>query len=172
MKRFILAAAVSAVAFLPIFASGAADTSMSAVGAGANGYDWLVGTWTCTNTMAASRLGSLPSTPATVTKLRDGNILVRTMSPNGDVTAYYAYLPKTKVWYSPFADSSGYYGYESSAQSGKTIQFSGMFYMTSGAPVPIRDTYTMLSMRKYYDLSEAKVAGAWKATAKSTCTKS
>lgn len=172
MKGSIIAAAVFAAAFIPIFAPGATNMSMTAVGSGANGYDWLVGTWTCTNTMAASTLGSLPSTPFTASKVRDGNIVVRTASPNGDVTAYYAYVPKTKVWYSPFADSSGYYGYESSPQSGKTIQFTGMFYMTSGAPVPIRDTYTMLSMRKYYDLSEAKVAGAWKATAKTTCTKS
>lgn len=146
--------------------------AMSAVGAGPTGYDWLVGTWTCTNTMAPSKLGALPSSSITATKLKDGSIRVHSTSPNGDVMSYYAYIPKTKTWYSPFADSSGYNGYESSQQSGKTIQFTGMFYMASDPPVPIRDTYTMMNMNKQYDLSEVKSGGTWKATAKTTCTKS
>lgn len=171
MKRSTIAVAVFAAAIFPVFAY-ASNMSMSAVGAGPNGYGWLLGTWSCINTMAASPLGSLPSSNFTATKLSDGNIYIHAMSPNGDVSAYYAYAPKTKTWNSPFADSGGYYGNESSQQSGKTIVFSGMFYMGSGSAVPIRDTYTMLSMRKYYDLSEAKTGGAWKATAKTTCTKS
>ena len=171
MKRPMAAVAVFAAALLPVFAC-AATMSESAVGAGANGYDWFAGTWTCTNTMNPSKLGALSSNTLTATKMNDGSMFFHTTSPNGDVTGYYTYDPKTKTWYSPFSDSSGYYGYESTQQSGKTMQFTGMFYMTSGAPVPIRDTYTMLNMRKQYDLSEAKVGGAWKVVAKTTCTKS
>jgi hypothetical protein len=148
-----------------------APTSMSAVGAGPTGYDYLVGTWSCTNTMAPSKLGSLTSSTFTASKLQDGSIAIHAMSPNGDVRAYNSYVPKSKTWYSPFADSGGNYGYESTQQSGKTIVWSGIFYSTNGA-TPIRDTFTMLSMTKTYDLSEAKISGAWKATAKTTCTKS
>lgn len=154
----------------PVLPASAAN-AMSGVGAGPNGYNWILGTWTCTNSMAPSPLGASQSAPFTATKLKDHSILVHSTSPNGDVMSYYAYKPSTKTWYSPFADSSGYSGYESSQQSGKMIQFSGMFYMASAAPVPIRDTYTMISMNKYYDLSEAKTGGVWKATAKVTCTK-
>jgi hypothetical protein len=37
---------------------------------------------------------------------------------------------------------------------------------------PTRDTFTMLSMTRDVDLSEAKVGGVWKVVAKTTCTKS
>jgi hypothetical protein len=176
MKRFIVALAAFAAAVSPTLAVRAqGDTSMgmASVGAGPNGYDYMAGTWSCSNTMSdRSALGALQSTTFSATKLKDGSIEIHTMSPNGDVTSYNAYLPKTKTWYSPFADSGGYFGYESTQQSGKTIRWVGTFYAPSGAATPIRDTYTMLSMTKQYDLSEAKVNGAWKATAKTTCTKS
>lgn len=175
MKRqiFLVLAAASA-AFVPSFAARASDSmSMSTIGAGPSGNDWLVGTWSCKNTMAPSKLGALASSSFTATKLKDGNIMIRTASPNGDVTAYNSYLPSSKTWYAPYADSGGYYGSESTQQTGKTIVWTGTFNSpTGGAATPIRDTYTMLSMTKYYDLSEAQVGGTWKATAKTTCTKS
>jgi hypothetical protein len=173
MRRFTSAAVVVLTAALfPVLAPAASNMSMSTVGAGPNGYDWYVGTWTCKNTMAPSKLGGLSSSTFTATKLKDGSIFIHSASPNGDVTAYLAYVPKTKTWYAPFSDSGGNYGYESSQQSGKTIQSVGTFYGTSGDPTPIRDTYIMLNMRTQYDLSEAKIGGAWKTTAKTTCTKS
>jgi len=175
MKRLVfIMLAVATAALLPSLAARASDPmSMSTVGAGQTGYDWFVGTWSCKNTMAPSKLGALPSSSLTATKLKDGNIMIRAASPNGDVTAYNSYLSSSKMWYSPYADSGGYYGSESTQQSGKTILWTGTFYSpTGGAATPIRDTYTMLSMTKQYDLSEAKIGGAWKATAKTTCTKS
>jgi hypothetical protein len=175
MKRFIIALAAFATVVSSMLAARAqgASTDMASVGAGPTGYDYLVGTWSCNNTMAdRSALGALQSTTFTATKLKDGSIAIRTMSTNGDVTAYNAYLPKTKTWYAPFADSGGYYGSESTQQSGKTIRWVGTFYAPTGAATPIRDTYTMLSITKQYDLSEAQVNGVWKATAKTTCTKS
>lgn len=168
-----LVLAVTAVALVPSLAARASGpTSMSAVGAGPSGYDWLVGTWSCKNTMAPSKLGALQSSAYTAAKLKDGSVVIHSMSPNGDVESYEAYLPSSKTWYSPFADSGGNYGYESTQQSGKTILWTGTFYSAGGGTTPIRDTYTMLSMTKQYDLSEAKVGGTWKVTAKTTCTKS
>jgi hypothetical protein len=122
--------------------------------------------------MQPSKLGALSSTSLTATKLKDGSVALHTSSPNGDVTVYYAYVRSSKTWYSPFVDSGGNYGYESTQQSGKTILWMGTFYLTNGSSTPIRDTYTMLSMSKQYDLSEAKVGGAWKVVAKTTCTRS
>lgn len=175
MKRFIIALAAYATAIVPaLFGPALADApmSVSAVGAGAHGYDWMVGTWSCANTMRPSELGALASTTLTATKVKDGGVIVRTASPNGDVTSYYAYLPKTKTWYTPFADSGGKYGSETTQETGKTILWVGTFYDTDGTATPIRDTFTMLSMTKQLDVSEAKVGGAWKVTAKTTCTKS
>lgn len=175
MKRLFVALVACATLLAPSLARPAlGDTpmSMSAVGAGPHGYDYMVGTWSCTNPMQPSELGALASTSFTATKLKDGNIMIRSASPNGDVTAYNAYLTKTKTWYAPFADSGGKYGSESTQQSGKTIRWIGMFYDADGAATPIRDTFTMLSMTKQVDLAEAKIGGVWKITAKTTCTKS
>jgi hypothetical protein len=175
MKRFIVGLAACAAVVAPGLAGSAlGDTpmSVSAVGAGPHGYDFMVGTWTCTNPMHASELGALASTTLTATRVKDGNILIRTASPNGDVTSYNAYLAKTKTWYAPFADSGGKYGTETTQGTGKTIRWIGTFYDTDGTMTPIRDTFTMLSMSKEVDLSEAKVGGAWKVMAKTTCTKS
>jgi hypothetical protein len=64
------------------------------------------------------------------------------------------------------------YGSEATQGTGKTIHWIGTFYDADGTVTPIRDTFTMLSMTKQVDLSEAKVGGVWKVTAKTTCTKS
>lgn len=174
MKRLIVALAACAAVFAPSLAGPVlADTpmSVSAVGDGPHGYDWMVGTWSCTNPMHPSELGALASTTLTATKVKDGNIMIRTASPNGDVTAYDTYLAKTKTWYAPYADSGGMYGSEATQGTGKTIRWIGSFYDADGSVTPIRDTFTMLSMTKQVDLSEAKVGGVWKVTAKTTCTK-
>jgi hypothetical protein len=175
MKRLVILLVTCAAVLAPSLAGpalGDTSTSMSAVGAGPRGYDYMVGTWSCTNSMHPSELGALASTTITATKLKDGNIMLRTASPNGDVTAYDAYLAKTKSWYSPFADSGGKYGTESTQGTGNTIRWIGTFYDTDGTATPIRDTFTMLSMTKQVDLGEARVGGVWKVTAKTTCAKS
>jgi len=76
MKRlaFLVIAATTLVASLAVRASG--SMSMSAVGAGPSGYDWLVGTWSRKNTMPPSKLGALQSSTFTAAKLKDGNIVV------------------------------------------------------------------------------------------------
>jgi len=175
MKRLVVALIAYAAVLAPSLVGNAlGDTpmSVSAVGAGPHGYDYMVGTWSCTNAMHPSELGALASTTFTATKLKDGNIMIRTASPNGDVTSYSTYLAKTNTWYAPYADSGGKYGTETTQGTGKTIHWGGSFYDTDRTMTPIRDTFTMLSMTKQVDLSEAKVGGVWKVTAKTTCTKS
>lgn len=175
MKRLIVSLAACAAVLAPSLARLAlADTpmSVSAVGVGPHGYDWMVGTWSCTNPMHPSELGALASTTITATKVKDGNIMIRTASPNGDVTSYSTYIAKTKTWYAPYADSGGKYGTETTQETGKIIHWIGTFYDIDGTMTPIRDTFTMLSMSKQVDVSEAKAGGVWKVTAKTTCTKS
>jgi|SRR5580698_1522994 hypothetical protein len=172
MKRFLIGLTACAAVLAPGLALGNTTMSVSAVGAGPHGYDWMVGTWSCSNPMQPSALGALASTMQTVSKVKDGNIMIRTASPNGDVTAYDAYLASTKTWYGPFADSGGKYGTETTQGTGKTIRWVGTFYDNDGAATPIRDTFTMLSMTRQVDVSEAKVGGVWKVMAKTTCTKS
>lgn len=175
MKRLILAVAACAAVLAPNLigrALGDTPMSVSAVGAGPHGYDFMVGEWTCTNPMHASELGALASTTLTATKVKDGNIMIRTASPNGDVTSYNTYLAKTKTWAAPYADSGGKYGTETTQGTGKTIHWIGTFYDTDGTMTPIRDTFTMLSMTKEVDVSEAKTGGVWKVMAKTTCIKS
>src|SRR5579864_2287047 len=104
MKRLVVAFTACAAVLAPGLAGpalGDTQMSMSAVGVGPHGYDWMVGTWSCTNPMHPSELGALASTTITATKVKDGNIMIRTASPNGDVTSYNAYLGKTKTWYAP-----------------------------------------------------------------------
>lgn len=175
MKPFaVVLAAYAALLMTGLAGTARADNpmSISAVGVGPHGYDYVLGTWSCSNPMHPSELGSLPSTTQTATKVRDGNIMFRTASPNGDVTSYNTYLAKTRTWYGPFADSGGKYGTETTRDTGKTIRWVGTFYDTDGTATPIRDTFTMLSMTKQVDVSEAKTGGVWKVTAKTTCTKS
>lgn len=173
MKRLVVAFAACAFVLAPSLAAPAlAATSISDVGVGPHGYDYMVGTWSCTNSMQPTELGALASTTMTAAKVKDGNIMIRTASPNGYVTSYNAYLAKTKTWYAPYADSGGKYGTETTQGTGKTIVWVGTFYDTDGSVTPIRDTFTTLSMTKQLDVSEAKTGGAWKVTAKTTCTKS
>jgi hypothetical protein len=171
MKRLPIVLTACAAVLAPGLALANTPMPVSAVGIGPHGYDYLVGSWSCSNPMHPSELGALATSTQTAVKVKDGNIMIRTASPNGDVTSYNTYLAKTKTWYGPFADSGGKYGTESTQGTGKTIVWVGTFYDTDGTATPIRDTYTMLSMTKQIDLSEAKVGGAWKVTAKTTCTK-
>ena len=173
MKRFLTAVtAYGVVLGLGLAAAALADAAATtSVGIGPRGYDYMIGTWSCSNPMQPSALGALTSTTLVATKVRDGNIMIRTASPNGDVTSYNTYIAKTKMWYGPFADSGGKYGTETTQGTGKRIVWVGTFYDIDGTATPIRDTYTMLSMTKQVDVSEAKVGGAWKVTAKATCSK-
>ncbi|MGC1381894.1 MAG: hypothetical protein WA814_12830 [Candidatus Baltobacteraceae bacterium] len=142
----------------------------STYGAGPHGYDWAIGTWTCTNTVP-SAMGGPTNTTLTVVRTNNGALLYRSVGTNFDNTWYNVYLPKTKSWVSPFILADGSYGTESTAQTGGKIVWTGTaFDAASGKTMAIRDTNT-IGTTKYGDLGEYRSHGAWKTQYEVTCTK-
>lgn len=163
---------LAACALTAVLAPIAARSETSApLGAGPNGYDYMVGTWSCANSMTPSALGAPAHQTMTVTK-GGGAVYFHSTAKDIDVASYNVYVPKKKMWISPTIVSDGTYGSESTAQSGKTVVWTGSTYAPSvGKMIPTRDTYTN-EATKYVDLGEAEINGAWKAEYRITCTKS
>jgi hypothetical protein len=148
------------------------QTNAASVGVGPHGYDFLLGTWTCTNSMP-SRMGGPASQKLAFARSAAGSISVHSTATNFDALGYVGYTAKTKTWWNPSAVGNGDYSSESSQQTGKKTVWTGEYVDGStGKSTPIRDTYTMNSLSSYSDLSEAQVGGAWKTQGKITCTKS
>jgi len=166
MKRIFVICALAAV-LAPV----AARSQTSATfGAGPHGYDYMIGTWSCVNSMPPSAMGAPAELTETVSK-SGGVLLFHSTGKNDDVSVYNVYVPKKKMWLSPFIVSDGTYGSESTTQSGKTVVWTGSFYEPgSGKMLPTRDTYTN-EATKYVDLGEDQIGGTWKAEYRLTCTK-
>lgn len=166
MKRLLLLGAFASLMLSPCVA--AAQSSMS--GVGPHGWDYYLGTWTCTNGTASSVSGSSTAT-VTITST-DSGLFFRAKGQGYDQSGYVVYSAKAKTWANPTAYSDGSYSFESSSQSGKKTTWTGTYYnAASGTTVQERDTYT-LSPGRYTDLNQTKSGGVWKMTGNSTCTKS
>jgi hypothetical protein len=144
--------------------------SSSTPGAGPHGFDWAVGTWSCTNAMP-SAMGGPSHQSLAVTRTNGGAIMYHVSAANFDNTWYNVYVAKTKTWWSPFIISDGSYGTESSSSGGKKMVWVGTSTNASGTSMPIRDTVTY-SMTKTTDLGEYKSGGSWKEQYNVTCMKS
>jgi hypothetical protein len=148
------------------------EWSPSMAGVGAHGYDWLIGNWSCTNSMHTPTSG--PSRQmSTVTRTDSGAVMFHTTGENLDLVEYNIYVAKTKTWLAPFALADGSYGSESTTQTGKTTVWSGpQFFVTTGKTMQARDTYVILSSTKFTDLGEYQSgAGTWKKLYSLSCTK-
>ena len=171
MKRVFSVATLVFTALAPCAAAAAsAPMSASAYGAGPHGYDWAIGTWSCTNSMP-SPMGGPNTQTLTVTRTNGGAIFYHAVGQNFDNSWYNVYQPKTKSWVSPFILADGSYGTESTSQTGKKIVWIGMAVDASGKSMHIRDTNT-ISATKYADLGEYQSGGAWKEQYNVSCTKS
>ena len=168
MKRFLCALAVTALVVVPSVAR--SQTIPSTVGAGPHGYDWNVGTWSCTNSMAASPMGGPTSTTETVSRTSSGAILYHTTGNNFDFSFYNVYVPKKKMWVSPFSGADGSHGSESTTQTGRKIVWPGTAFDPAGKSMQVRDTLVYEST-KYSDLGEYLSAGTWKKQYRITCTR-
>jgi hypothetical protein len=173
MKRLLLPAVFAALVMAPCVAPAQSSMSGPASGVGPHGWDYYIGTWTCTNTMPPSA----QSGPATVTvKISASNagapLFVRATGPSFDESGYVSYSSKTKTWSNPSAYDDGSYSLESTTQTGKKTTWSGTYYnAASGTSTRLRDTYN-LSPGHYTDLTQMDTGSGWKTTASSTCTKS
>jgi hypothetical protein len=171
MKHFLFVASAMIAVFAPAVAY-PQTTSAPSYGVGPNGYDWLVGTWSCTNSMPPTPDGGPVHTTLTVSKTNGGDIFLRTTGTNFDVASYNIYMPSKKMWLSPFILTDGSYGSESTSQTGTKVVWVGTAHDgPSGKLMSTRDTYAN-SANKYTDLGENRIGGVWKAIYNITCTKS
>jgi hypothetical protein len=145
---------------------------LSMVGVGPHGYDFMIGSWSCTNSVP-SRLGG-PSTSAfTISRSAGGALFVRSTAAGYDTASYVVYSSKTKTWWSPTAYADGSYNLESTRQTGaKTVWTGTLFDASSGKTNPIRDTFTFPNPTTQTDQTQVQMGGTWKTEANTTCTKS
>jgi hypothetical protein len=141
-------------------------------GAGPHGWDFLIGTWSCKNSMP-SPMGGPASTTATIARSVNGALSIHSTGSNFDAMGYTVYDAKTKTWWNPSVLATGDYSTESMQQTGKTTVWAGPFFDAgTRKTTQIRDTYTIVSPTTFNDVSQAQENGAWKTVGKSTCTKS
>ena len=144
--------------------------SSSTAGVGPHGYDFLVGTWSCKNTMA-SALSGPGATTLTIERSPSGALAVHVSGAGFDAMGYVVYDAKTKMWWNPSAIANGGYGTESTKQTGKKTTWTGPFVDSTGKTMQQRDTYTWASATSYTDLFQVETGGTWKTEGNTTCTK-
>ena len=171
MSKFVRVLALGAFALAPCAAL-SAPMPVSMVGVGPHGYDFMIGSWSCTNTVP-SRLGGPSNSSFTISRSVNGALFVHSTAANYDTSSYVVYSPKTKTWWSPTAYADGSYNLESTRQTGaKTIWTGTLFDAASGTTNPIRDTFTFPNSTTQTDVTQVHAGGIWKTVANTTCTKS
>jgi hypothetical protein len=141
------------------------------VGVGPHGYDFLIGTWSCKNSVPSALEGPTTTT-FVITRTTNGALSIHVTATGFDAMGYIVYDSKTKTWWNPSMLATGGYGSESSQQNGRKTVWIGLFTNpSSGKTLQVRDTYTFLNAKTYTDLYQANVAGTWKTQGNSTCTK-
>ena len=168
MKRFSLIV-VTLLVVIPCAAHSAASSSTA--GVGPHGWDFMIGTWTCKNSMPSS-MGGPAATTLTVAHSADDALSVHVNGENFDAMGYVVYAAKTKTWSNPSVMANGAYGTETTQQTGRKTTWSGPFVdPSSGKTTQVRDTYTFTSSTSYTDLYQVETGGTWKTEGNTTCTK-
>lgn len=149
-----------------------AQSPVAMAGVGSHGYDWMIGTWSCKNTIPTALAGPANQT-LTVTRSNMANALMfRYTGTNYDQAGYITYSPSRKTWWYSWSYPGGSAGNESSSQTGAKTKWAGMIFDAgTGKPFQIRDTYTVYSMTKFNDSGEDMSSGSWKEGYNGTCTK-
>lgn len=138
----------------------------------ANGaYDWLVGTWSCTNELAAPIGGPANQTLAVAPSV--GGSLAMKMTGSGfERSGYIAYSPSSKTWWNPFSYPTGDYAAESTTQTGATSVWSGSYFQAStGKTFHVRDTYVRHGATRFHDVGQYRSNGVWKTGFRGGCVK-
>jgi hypothetical protein len=165
MKVSILAA------FALLLPTAAQAMTPSVAGVGAEGFSWLVGSWTCANSAGAAIGG--PSTQ-TVIYVRNGSGGL-TLHVNGgsfERSGYLAYVPSTRTWWQSVAYPNGSRYGESTKQTGTKTIWSGPYTdVTSGKTFTVRDTFTVVSPTQYEDVGQYQSGSAWKTGYHGVCKK-
>jgi len=172
VKSFFFFVSVAALLLVP-FAARSQSMAMSAFtpGAGPHGYDWIIGTWACTNSVP-SPLGGPSSTTFVVARSNAGSALfARVTGKNFDESWYLTYAAKTKTWWVPTAYADGSYEIESSTSTGKKVVWAGSYYSAAGKAMKVRDLFTN-GPTKTNDVGQYQSGSAWKTLYNVTCSKS
>jgi hypothetical protein len=173
MKRLLWFVTFAAVVAAPCAAT-AQSTMMSSsmLGVGPHGWDYYLGTWTCSNSVPSADSGPASQT-LTVSRSNAGGLFFRVTAQGFDQSGYVTYAMHTKTWWNPASYSNGSYSLETSTDTGKKNVWTGTYFnAASGKTVPIRDTYTMLSPTNFTDVTKIKLGGIWKTSYNGNCTKS
>lgn len=173
MKKLLWFITVAALVAAPC-AARAQSTMMSSsmLGVGPHGWDYYVGTWTCSNSVPSAMSGPASQT-LTVSRSHAGGLFFRVTAKSFDESGYVTYAMNTKTWWNPASYYDGSYSLETSTDTGKKNVWTGTYFnAASGKTMPIRDTYTMLSPTNYTDMTQLKSGAVWKTSYNGNCTKS
>lgn len=150
-----------------------AQSSRSVIGTGPHAYDWVIGTWSCTNTMPSGK--AAPASQVTGTRSDTTNsIVLHFTGKDSDQYAFLSYEAPSRTWWFSSALPGGDMANESSTMAGKeTVVFHGSYFNASkGTHFHIGDTVTLYSATKYTDQSADDSKGSMRTSNTSTCTKS
>jgi hypothetical protein len=171
MRKLLARCAFAALVAAPGIAA-AQSSMMSAAATRGHAYDWMLGTWTCTNTIPSALAGPAVQTLTATRSSTTGAIIWRYTGKNYDQYGFLSYVPSSHAWWFSWAYPGGGVGYESSAQSGKSSNWAGSIYDPSGKTIHIRDVYTVYSPTKFNDTGEDDSSGTMKPGYNGTCVKS
>jgi hypothetical protein len=169
MKKLVSSLMLSMLVFVPCTAQAQSIMSTSMIGVGAHGYDWLIGTWTCTNSAPSAMAGPAIVTLRASRGTAGSALILRGTGKNFDSSGYLIYAPPR--WLNPSAFADGSHERESTLQIGNKVVWTGSYINASGTSMQVRDTYVSPSLTKYTDLGEYQTGGAWKKLYTITCTK-
>jgi hypothetical protein len=154
--------------------SQSATVPATMIGVGAHGYDFIVGTWSCTNSMPPSPVGGPATSSWTIGRSAvPGAFSFHLTGKNFDGAGYIFYDAKTKTWWTTAAYPNGDYSAESSKGTGQKVVFVGPYFAAADkfATSQIRDSLTFIGLTKLTDVGASETGGTWKTTYNNTCVK-
>jgi hypothetical protein len=172
MRKFLVLCAFAGLIAAP-GAVRAQSSMMSGAGMGAHAFDWLIGTWTCQNSIPSALGGPAVQTLTATRSSTTGAIIWRYTAKGYDQYGFLSYAPKSGTWWFSWAYPGGSIGNESTKDTGKKTHWTGFIFDSSlGHNMHIRDTYTMYGSTKFNDLGEDDSTGTMKPGYNGTCVKS
>jgi hypothetical protein len=165
-----LASALGALAAMPAAGDTPAPAAQGPVLTGTMAsMQYLVGSWNCDVTVAASASGPAGTDHGVVTySVVPGNALHLHVTANDYAAdSYSGYVEKTKTYWMSTVDAYGNASTETSAD-GKVFAGSST---GGGTTTQIRDTFSRPATGTIRDLQEFQTNGAWHSATDSTCSR-
>ncbi len=171
MRKLLVLAAVFGLFAAP--GAVGAQSSMMSSSMGPHAFDWMIGNWSCKNSMPGALAGPAVQMMTATRSSTTGAIVWRYTGKGYDQYGFLSYVPKTGAWWFSWAYPGGSIGNESTKQPGKKTLWTGLIFDSStGKSMHIRDTYTMYGSTKFNDLGEDDSTGTMKVSYNGTCVKS